>query len=298
MKQKLMLIVTMLILTIGYGQAHEYEVDEYTVALWHFNEGTGNNTFDEAVYGNNGTIYGATWIDGQAGYALNFDGDEDYVFVPTTESIGRLSEVSLEAWIYRNSDSDGSVISKNGPYYLGIENNRIIAGVYAGDPHSWDYVYGNTELELDRWYHVAMSYDQTFLKVYLNDIEDGFFIKSGEMPFVSQNIYIGAKSVPPNIVSYFNGMIDEVRISNISRSEFYDLDKDGLPDNEDNCPMHHNPAQTDLDRDGVGDSCDNCVFMSNPGQADENGNWIGDLCEGCRARCLPLCAVQIDEPHP
>lgn len=35
-----------------------------------------------------------------------------------------------------------------------------------------------------------------------------------------------------------------------------DLDQDGIPDNEDNCPSLSNPDQADGDADGVGNFCD------------------------------------------
>ncbi len=45
-----------------------------------------------------------------------------------------------------------------------------------------------------------------------------------------------------------------------------DPDRDGVADDEDNCPGLANPAQADSDADGVGDACDPC-----PGEADPNG---------------------------
>lgn len=35
-----------------------------------------------------------------------------------------------------------------------------------------------------------------------------------------------------------------------------DTDGDGIPDAEDNCRLHHNPAQRDSDEDGIGNRCD------------------------------------------
>ncbi len=44
-----------------------------------------------------------------------------------------------------------------------------------------------------------------------------------------------------------------------------DLDGDGFPDDEDNCPEDSNPDQEDADSDGKGDACDDCPEEPNPG---------------------------------
>ncbi len=49
-----------------------------------------------------------------------------------------------------------------------------------------------------------------------------------------------------------------------------DLDNDGVPDNQDNCPGKYNPPdaeglQPDADGDGKGDACDECPNNANPG---------------------------------
>ncbi len=71
-----------------------------------------------------------------------------------------------------------------------------------------------------------------------------------------------------------------------------DRDRDGIPDDDDNCPDTWNPDQQDCDGDGLGDACetdsdsdgipddcDNCPDTPNPNQEDVDGDGIGDACD-------------------
>ena len=51
--------------------------DEGLVAEWHFDEGAGSVVEDSSGNGNDGVIYGATWVEGKFGKALSFDGVDD-----------------------------------------------------------------------------------------------------------------------------------------------------------------------------------------------------------------------------
>ncbi|MBW2994797.1 thrombospondin type 3 repeat-containing protein, partial [Candidatus Woesearchaeota archaeon] len=86
---------------------------------------------------------------------------------------------------------------------------------------------------------------------------------------------------------------------NETPSDINDTDGDGIPDEEDNCPEIHNPAQKDTDEDGIGDKCDedtlkdnqdddkdkikngedNCPEIYNPEQNDTDRDGIGDVCD-------------------
>ena len=76
-----------------------------------------------------------------------------------------------------------------------------------------------------------------------------------------------------------------------SLTRYPDLDHDGVPNFEDNCPTAYNPDQADSDHDGKGDACadadndgvpddhDNCKSTANPGQVDTDSDGKGDACD-------------------
>ena len=68
------LIITIFLIGMPGIQA---QCDEGLVAEWHFDEGAGSILKDSSGNGNDGVIYGATWVDGKYGEALSFDGVDD-----------------------------------------------------------------------------------------------------------------------------------------------------------------------------------------------------------------------------
>jgi uncharacterized membrane protein len=58
-----------------------------------------------------------------------------------------------------------------------------------------------------------------------------------------------------------------------------DVDADGVPLSDDNCPETPNAEQLDTDGDWVGDACDNCPGSPNASQDDLDQDEIGDVCD-------------------
>ncbi|MHC4889517.1 MAG: hypothetical protein ACYTEO_08660, partial [Planctomycetota bacterium] len=67
---------------------------EDMVSHWKFDEGSGTTAYDSAG-SNDGTIYGASWLDGIIDGALDFDGSGDYVDAPTTNFNVNVGTISM-----------------------------------------------------------------------------------------------------------------------------------------------------------------------------------------------------------
>ena len=61
--------------------------DSNVIADYKFYEGGGNRLQDYSLYRNHGTVEGASWVNGKQGYALDFDGTDDYVNIDSIISV-------------------------------------------------------------------------------------------------------------------------------------------------------------------------------------------------------------------
>ena len=210
---------------------------DYTLGLWHMDENTGGTNYDEGVYGNNGTCYnmgggsGVTncnWAAGKSGSGIGFDGVDDYVSAGNGTSLNTITtQMTIEFWINPplnyNSGYDchwTTVISKHNlgacdgwgvglDYHSTSENyRRRIYFVNNGNQFSDT----SSQLALGQWTHVAITYDGTSIRYYLNGVLDSTYPES----YVLSNSYSLFVGRTEN--QYFNGNLDEVGVYNRSLS--------------------------------------------------------------------------------
>jgi len=88
-------------------------------------------------------------------------------------------------------------------------------------------------------------------------------------------------------------VFDNLSITASRANNVVDLDLDGVPDDEDNCPTTANAEQQDSDRDGAGDACD-------PAEQDDTecGDRDRDGFDDCSGDAVPLSDAGIDPPPP
>lgn len=170
----------------------------------------------DLVGANHGTLAGgAGYASGEVGQAFTLDGSLAYVQLPASATL-RPSLITVDAWINLASSTDAIIFdnASASPYY-GYEfwlgsGNRLHADVYASGHVA---LAGNTALQTGTWYHVAMTYDGSNLKLYVNGAEDGSTSVTGPINYSVQVVpTIGKRAVYSSY--YFPGLIDEVEIFN------------------------------------------------------------------------------------
>ena len=83
------------------------------VGDWRMNEGSGTVLVDSSASGNNGTIAGnPTWVAGQHGQAIRFDGTGDYATVPDSASLDISSAITMAAWVKPEKNATQNLIKK------------------------------------------------------------------------------------------------------------------------------------------------------------------------------------------
>ena len=193
------------------------------VGKWSFEEGSGGTVRDGSGYGNNGTINGgASWQTASQcglglGGCLSFDGVDDYIQVPHSESLAVVRQLTMTAWVYRTADcpvvADTCMIAnKEFDYEFGIRSGNTLQ--WAIKPSGGTWFWHNTGIVVpqEKWTHVAISYDGSKVVAYRDGRrEESFDYNVGDLERSGTVLQISGRPTQPT-GSRFNGFIDEVRI--------------------------------------------------------------------------------------
>lgn len=247
MKKMLLIVVLLFCLSIAFGQSEDflqpYSVDDNTVLLLHFDGDATNESElsgDAVGYGNfqfidhdEMTNMGKyVWLDNDA------RSDSTYFLVPDTSALDLDSSWTVECWAkpltFGTEASDWHIypklVSKPSNWWMGINGapgtKNVQSGYETVQPGLWRDVATSVEvIELGKWYHIAaiLDVDTKVYSVVVHD-KDGNLVAYNSSYIPEEVILPTTNDEPVQIGvalwwgdTWFNGLIDEVRISNCVR---------------------------------------------------------------------------------
>ena len=208
----------------GDGQ---YDVDSYTKLLIHSNTSNNSTTFDDSSsndYSN--TRYGNTQHKTAqkkiGATSIYFDGTGDYL--TSTASSLSSGDWTIDCWWMTTditkTSSNANTVSAGADFYHGImfnAYNNDKMGIWLGDGSSWSICSGThgtkTDWANDTWYHVALVFDGSTYKLYIDGVLD-ITVTSSTSLGSSTSLFIGRWGVD---AYYLEGYIDEFRMSSVAR---------------------------------------------------------------------------------
>ena len=243
-KRNLVIALTILLvgaLGVSSNGSTTVDLDSGLVAYWSF-DNQSDPGHDDSENGNDGTVYGATWIsNGISGGALEFDGVDDYVDCGNDPSLDLTGNLTITAWVNFYVVAPGPYqpdvfVSKDeagGQYYKWVfgyaQNYDVVSNATYFHingpppyPYNGDWMISSTWTPaLTQWYHVAVVKQNNQYTFYLDGAFYGEDGTSFDVPSVNAPVRIGTGTGDEGLGDYwfFNGTLDEVRIYDRALSE-------------------------------------------------------------------------------
>jgi hypothetical protein len=224
----------------GGGAVGEYAPDANTIALLHMNESGGSLINDASGNSRSGAATGTTVANGRFGLGRRLKNDvnavaTEWISLGSSPALNPTSGMTFEAWINPVTGAAGleneiPIVARgdsalgNEAYFLGISGscdgvtNSVL--LHAGQLS----VCSSSGVTINQWTHVAFTLSTTgaatTARLYLNGKLSGEQTVSGGIKTNALTTYIGRRWGTAAGAKYnrgFNGIIDEVRISDRAR---------------------------------------------------------------------------------
>ncbi len=183
--------------------------------MWHLSD----SLADATTNANHGVNTGSVAANGAVAGGRACDGN-DFIDCGNGASLNLSSNrLTLSAWIRPNAITGNAIISKSyaathtSPYYA-----WVLYTTGSGLHCRLDTTAATKgTLTLGAWQHVAVTYNGSAITYYIDGAPVGTVAKTGNLLSTARNVRIGGRDTSP-LEEYFNGGIDEVRISSVARS--------------------------------------------------------------------------------
>lgn len=188
---------------------------------------------------NDGILQNGTgFASGMVGQGFSLDGTDDFVDVSDSANLKPPLQITVDAWVKGSvlPSIHYFIVAKSGPggesgYELGITPDGLVRfTVLAGDAQPFGDAVGVTDVLDGQFHHIAGTYNQLEVHVYVDGVLEGSDPFSSAMVHSSDPLHIGSRQ--HSLGNFFNGTIDEVEIfaralSDAEIQSIFDAGSDG-----------------------------------------------------------------------
>jgi hypothetical protein len=214
--------------------------DDRFVGVWHLNEtptGTNEDIKDSTSYCNNGTTQGgmdgSNSVRAKIGSGIEFDELNDLIRVNDSFSLDSVNDsATIELWVWWNNTSDGDhqiIMTSSNRFTAGFNDGYEWASQGDGDHffypwggHNENYNLGPNPFTDKDWHYLTVTFNYTGKEMII-------YVDGKPMTFTATNVSTYWTQLadpddwlwggnPDRSTRYFDGIMDEIRISSISRS--------------------------------------------------------------------------------
>ncbi|HTL39054.1 MAG TPA: LamG domain-containing protein [Kofleriaceae bacterium] len=188
---------------------------------WYRLDETGGTVFVDAIAGNNGSCANPSCpapATGHFGGGMLFDAVDDCIVVTDLGQL-HVPQFTISAWVFRNADDAGSVISKQFgaaqlnswqlemfvPNVLSLTSDHNDAGSQLHTP--------DNTLQPGRWQYFAATYDGLTEIIYVDGVQAITIANAQPISYDNRPLYIGC-DFNTSFTAVLNGRLDDIRVYN------------------------------------------------------------------------------------
>ncbi len=173
-------------------------------------------------------IVSICFVEAQNSYSLDFDGLADYVeIIDESAMIASSDQMTLSGWVYpRNTNSGwpdfdayfGFRNETDADFYLLQLNNYKVEGRLRSGSGVFTIESAENSISPATWNHLALTYDGNNIILYIDGVEVGSTVASGQITNASVPLKIGSLDFQ-NWDFDLDGKADEVSLWNIALTQ-------------------------------------------------------------------------------
>ncbi len=210
------------------GTTATTSLDANTMGMWHLDEASGTVIDFTGNHNDLSKVTGAPLYNqsGKFGTSLQFSGNSAvYINNDQQVGLGITGAITIDAWIYRTAAAvtNEAIISKwretgkKRAYALSVGSDNRLNFWVSSDGAASINTAAVSAIPLNQWVHVAGVYDGAKIYVFQNGTLESSIIYTSGISNQSSFVSVSGADNFSGGNAFFNGKIDEARISNTAR---------------------------------------------------------------------------------